>query len=126
MNDKNIEFDLAAPGLTMLETAFGLSMRLVHDGRLRLPTLIERLTIGPVRTWRLDEIPGLQGLGTLAPGALGDVTILDPDATWTVEPEAFASKGKNTPLGGKTLKGRVVATIANGRIVHETERVVAL
>ena len=126
VNDKNIEFDLAAPGLTMLETAFSLSMRLVHDGRLRLPTLIERLTIGPVRTWRLDEIPGLQGLGTLAPGALGDVTILDPDATWTVEPEAFASKGKNTPLGGKTLKGRVVATIANGRIVHETERVVAL
>ena len=126
VNDKNIEFDLAAPGLTMLETAFGLSMRLVHDGKLRLPTLIERLTIGPVRTWRLDEIPGLQGLGTLAPGALGDVTILDPNATWTVEPEAFASKGKNTPLGGKTLKGRVVATIANGRIVHETERVVAL
>ena len=78
------------------------------------------------RTWRLDEIPGLQGLGTLAPGALGDVTILDPDATWTVDPEAFASKGKNTPLGGKTLKGRVVATIANGRLVHETERMVAL
>ncbi|MGE3961452.1 MAG: dihydroorotase [Dehalococcoidia bacterium] len=126
VNDKNIEFDLAAPGLTMLETAYGLSMRLVHDGKLSLPTLIERLTIGPVRAWRLDEIPGLQGLGTLAPGALGDVTILDPDASWTVEPELFASKGKNTPLRGKTLKGRVVATIANGRIVHETERVVAL
>ena len=57
---------------------------------------------------------------------LGDVTILDPDAAWTVDPEAFASKGKNTPLGGKILKGRVVATIANGRIVHETERMVAL
>jgi len=98
----------------------------VHNGTLSLPTLIERLTIGPVRTWRLDEIPGLQGLGTLAPGALGDVTILDPDAAWTVEPETFASKGKNTPLGGKILKGRVVATIASGRIVHETERMVAL
>jgi dihydroorotase len=124
--DKDIEFDLASAGLTMLETAFGLSMRLVHDQKIGLPALIERMTIGPVRAWRLDEIPGLQGLGTLAPGALGDVTLLDPDEAWTVDPATFASKGKNTPLGGKVLKGRVVATIYGGRLVHETDRVVAL
>jgi dihydroorotase len=126
LNDKQIEFDFAAPGLTMLETAFGLSMRLVHAGTLSLPTLIERLTIGPVRAWRLDERAGLQGLGTLGPGALGDVALLDPDADWVVDPDEFASKGKNTPLRGRTLKGRVVATIANGQVVHETERMVAL
>jgi len=124
--DKDIEFDLASPGLTMLETAFGLSMRLVHQGRLTLPTLIERMSIGPVRAWGLDALEGLQGLGTLAPGALGDVTLLDPDAEWTVDPAAFASKGKNTPLGGRTLKGMVVATIYGGALVHETERIVAL
>ncbi|MEX2031816.1 MAG: dihydroorotase, partial [Dehalococcoidia bacterium] len=97
-----------------------------HDQKIGLPTLIERMTIGPVRAWRLDEIPGLQGLGTLAPGALGDVTLLDPDEAWTVDPAEFASKGKNTPLAGKVLKGRVVATIYGGRLVHETDRVVAL
>ncbi|MEX1022382.1 MAG: dihydroorotase [Dehalococcoidia bacterium] len=124
--DKDIEFDLASPGLTMLETAFGLSMRLVTQGKIDLPTLIERMTIGPVRAWRLDEQPGLEGLGTLAPGALGDVALLDPTSAWTVDPAAFASKGKNTPLAGKTLTGRVVATITGGRLVHETDRVVAL
>ena len=124
--DKEIEFDLASPGLTMLETAFGLCMKLVHDGRLTLPTLIERMTIGPVRAWGLDARPGLQGIGTLAPGALGDVALLDPNAEWTVDPTAFASKGRNTPLGGRVLRGRVVATIFGGLRVHETERVVAL
>jgi len=124
--DKDVEFDLAASGLTMLETSFGLSMRLVHAGKIGLPALIERMTIGPVRAWRLDERPGLQGLGTLAPGALGDVALLDPSAEWTVDPATFASKGKNTPLAGRTLTGLVVATIAGGRLVHETERMVAL
>ena len=124
--DKEIEFDLASPGLTMLETSFGLCMKLVHDGKLSLPILIERLTIGPVRAWGLDRRAGLEGIGTLAPGGLGDVVLLDPNAEWTVEPETFASKGKNTPLGGRQLRGRVVATIFGGRLVHETDRVVAL
>ena len=124
--DKEIEFELAAPGITMLETAFGLCMRLVHSGAITLPVLIERMTAGPVRAWGLDRRPGLDGLGTLAPGALGDVTLLDPNAAWTVDPAAFASKGRNTPLGGRELRGRVVATIFGGRVVYETERVVAL
>ncbi|MDP2326533.1 MAG: dihydroorotase, partial [Dehalococcoidia bacterium] len=122
-SDKEIEFNLASPGLTMLETAFGLSMRLVHDGVLTLPVLIERMTIGPVRAWRLDERPGLAGLGSLAPGAPADVVILDPNAEWPVEPERFASKGKNTPLGGRTLRGRVLATVYGGQLVYETDRV---
>ena len=110
----------------MLETSFGLCMKLVHDGTLTLPILIERLTIGPVRAWALDARPGLEGIGTLAPGALGDVTLLDPNAEWTVDTTLFASKGRNTPLAGRQLRGRVVATIFAGRLVHETDRVVAL
>ena len=64
----------------------------------------------------LDRV--VPGIGTLAVGAPADVVLLDPDAEWVVEPERFASKGKNTPLGGVTLRGVVVATIAGGKIVH--------
>ena len=123
--DKEIEFDLAAPGMSMLETALGLCLRLVHDGTLSLPTLIERLTTGPVRTFHLER-PGLEGIGTLAPGAVGDVTIIDPNEEWVVDPERFHSTGHNTPLTGKTLRGRVIATIAGGTVVHQTERMAAL
>jgi dihydroorotase len=78
-----------------------------------LPTLIEKLTAGPVRAFGLERIE--RGLGSLAEGAPGDVVVFDPEAEWVVEPERFASKGKNTPLAGRTLKGRVVATVCGGR-----------
>ena len=124
--DKEVEFDIAEPGISGLETAFGLTMSLVHAGGLDLPTLIERMTIGPVRAWRLDRHPGLQGLGTLAPGAPGDLVLLDPAAEWTVDPEQFASLGRNTPLAGRTLRGRVVATVYGGEVVHRLEEVAVL
>ena len=117
-SDKEIEFDRAAPGISGLETAFGVAMGLVHGGAIGLPALIERLTAGPARAWRLDRRPGLEGLGTLAPGAPGDVVLLDPEAEWTVDPEEFASMGRNTPLAGRRLRGRVVATVHGGRIAY--------
>ncbi len=123
---KDIEFDLAAPGISGLETAFGLSMRLVESGVLTLPTLIARLTIGPVRAWNLDRRPGCEGLGTLAPGSVGDVVLLDPEANWKVDPHQFASLGHNTPLAGEELRGRVVATAFAGRLVVENLPVAAL
>jgi dihydroorotase len=94
-------------------------MRLVESGRIALPTLIERLTTAPVRALDLDR--SVPGIGTLAPGASADIVLLDPDAQWVVDPGLFASKGKNTPLAGVTLAGKVVATLAAGRIAHETE-----
>ena len=124
--DKEIEFDLAAPGISGLETAFGLTMSLVHEGKLDLPALIERLTAGPVAAWGLDRDAGLDGLGTLAPGAPGDLVVLDPDGEWTVDPAEFASLGRNTPLVGRTLRGRVVATVYGGDVVHALEGVAAL
>lgn len=120
-SDKEIEFDRAAPGISGLETAFGLAMSLVHRGDLSLPTLIERLTAGPVRAWGLDRRRGLDGLGTLRPGAAGDVVVLDPDRPWTVDPATFASLGRNTPLRGMALRGQVLATIAGGTVVHQVE-----
>ena len=123
VSDKEIEFDLAAAGISGLETALGLSMSLVHDGRIELPALIERLTAGPASAWSLDQRPGLEGLGTLSPGAVGDVAILDPDAAWTVTPEEFASMGRNTPIAGRELRGRVLATVFGGRVAHALEGV---
>ncbi len=119
--EKDVEFDAAPFGISGLETAFGLCMTLVEAGAIDLPTLIERLTAGPVRALGLDRT--LPGLGSLAEGAPGDVVLLDPNAEWVVEPERFASKGKNTPLAGRTLRGKVVATIYDGRVVSAEEKV---
>ena len=116
--DKRCEFDGAAFGISGLETAFGVLATLVARGRLTLATAIERMTIGPVRAWGLDR-GDLAGLGSLSEGAPGDLAIVDPEAVWTVDPTAFASKGKNTPLAGMELTGRVVATVFGGRVVHE-------
>ncbi|MBI4233334.1 MAG: dihydroorotase [Chloroflexi bacterium] len=113
--DKTCTFDEAAFGISGLETAFGLLMALVHRGDLSLATLIERLTVGPAR------LLGARGqlLGSLQAGAQGDVAVLDPDAEWVVDPQGFASKGKNTPLAGARLKGKVMATVVGGRVVYQ-------
>jgi dihydroorotase len=117
--EKLCEFDDAAFGISGLETAFGLSMRLVHEGRVELPVLIERMSAGAARAWELQR--RVSGIGTLAPGAPADVVVLDPDHRWIVDPERFVSKGKNTPLAGVELRGAVVATIAGGNVVYERE-----
>ena len=121
--DKDCEFDAAAFGISGLETAWGVIGTLVGAGRIPLADAIARLTIGPVRAWNLDArtMPGgepLAGLGTLAPGAPGDVVLLDPEAEWTVDPSEFASRGRNTPLAGRTLRGAVRATISRGTLVY--------
>lgn len=115
--DKLSTLDSAAFGISNLETALGAVLALVHADALSLARLIESLTLGPARLLG-DRAPA--GLGTLAKGAPADIAIIDPDAEWTVEPEAFVSKGKNTPLAGATLTGRVVTTIFGGRIVFES------
>ena len=116
--DKACEFDQAAFGISGLETAFGVLGTLVAHGTLDLPTVIERLTIGAVRAWGIDR-DELHGLGTLTEGAPGDITLLDPNATWTVDIGRFASKGKNTPLAGMSLTGRVIATVGGGHLLFE-------
>jgi dihydroorotase len=115
--EKSREFALAPFGISGLETALGSLMGLVHNGELALPTLIARLTTEPARI-----IGGNYGeLGTLSVGALADITIFDPDMEWLVDPQAFASKGKSTPLAGSKLKGKTLATIARGRLVHQDD-----
>ncbi|MBI4198006.1 MAG: dihydroorotase [Chloroflexi bacterium] len=111
---KLVTFDEAASGIPGLETAFGALMTLTHKGDLPLITLVERMTQGPLKV-----LGGRgKGLDSLREGSVADVTLLRLDEEWVVRGVEFASKGKQTPLEGVTLKGRVAATIAGGRVVH--------
>ncbi len=112
IQDKLCEFDHAAMGISGLETALGLALTVVD-----IETAIGRLTIAPVRALGLDS--RIEGLGTLSAGAPGDVVLIDPNAEWTVDPALFASKGKNTPLAGRKLRGRVTATVYGGKVVWQ-------
>ncbi len=117
--DKRGEFALAAFGISGFETALGSLMSLVHDGKLTLATLISKLTCEPARI--IGDRYGK--LGTLAIGAPAEVTIFDPDRNWVVDTNTFASKGKNTPLAGSMLKGKVMATIAQGKLVYKDDSI---
>jgi dihydroorotase len=110
--DKACEFGEAAFGISGLETALAALLALVHTRRLDLATLIAALTARPAAAWGLDA-------GTLAPGASADLVVFAPDETWTVDPERFASRGKNTPLAGITLHGRVRQTWLGGASVYD-------
>jgi len=111
--DKNCGLELAAFGISGFETAFGCLMSLVHRGAINLTQLISKLTCEPAKViGRNDE------LGTLKTGAPANMTILNLEHEWTVNSSKFASKGKNTPYDGNKFKGKVMATIANGRIAY--------
>ena len=116
--DKLCPYDEAAFGISGLETALGTLLRLVEHGELTLDLVIEKLTIGPARVFGLPY-------GTLKPGQAADVVVFDPQTTWVVDPTRFASKGRNTPLAGQRLRGRVEATFVGGRLVHQTEEFAA-
>jgi dihydroorotase len=110
---KEREFDDAPNGIIGLETALGLAVsELVDGGLLSLADLVLRMSVIPARIFNL---PG----GTLAPGAAADVAVLDPTAAWTVRPEAFYSRSRNTPFAGRTLRGRADVTIVRGQMVFQ-------
>jgi dihydroorotase len=116
--DKLCEFDKAAFGISGFETALGsLLSTLVHPGKIELMALISKLTMEPA------EVLGNNELGTLKAGVPGDVTIFDPDREWTVNPQDFASKGKNTPLAGERLRGKVMATVFGGEVIYKDDEV---
>jgi dihydroorotase len=111
--DKACEYDDATFGISGLETALAALLALVHTGRLPLSMLIAALTVRPARAFGLEA-------GTLAPGAPADLVIVALDEPWTVDPERFASRGRNTPLAGLTLRGRVRQTWLGGRVVYDS------
>jgi dihydroorotase len=111
VDDKRVEYDQAAFGIVGLETAVALSCdRLVGPGHIDLTRLVELLSVNPAR---ILALPG----GTLAPGSPADITVLDPAKKRAVDPARFATKGRNTPFGGWSLKGWPVMTVVGGSIV---------
>lgn len=111
-DEKNVEFDKAPFGIVGLETAIPICLdRLVGAGVIGLPRLVEMMSVNPAR------ILNVQG-GSLAPGAVADITIIDPDLRVTVDRTALQSKSKNTPYHGWTFTGGVAATIVGGRVVY--------
>lgn len=110
-DEKKVEFDLAPFGIVGLETSLSLSLKLVEDGILTLPEMIEKMTSIPSRILNL-------GRGTLEVGAPADVVIFDADAAVKIDRSKFRSKSKNTPFDGWDLKGRVLYTIVGGKVVY--------
>jgi dihydroorotase len=115
--DKAVEFGLAANGISGIETALGLVLAVVDAGQLTLLRAIEVLTTGPA---------GVLGAGSRRSGSVGlvegmaaDLVVFDRSDRWMVSADALASRGKNTPLFGVALGGRVLVTLADGRIAYE-------
>jgi len=110
-DEKEAAFADAPNGIVGLETALGIILtRVVSEGVIDLPTMVERMSCQPARAFNL---PG----GTLTEGTVGDVTVFDADERWVVDPAAFLSKSRNTPFSGWELTGRPRMTIVEGRIV---------
>ena len=111
--DKNCGLELAAFGISGFETTFGCLMGLMHKGEISLVTLISKLTYEPAKIIGEDN-----ELGILKVGAPANITIFDSNREWIVDSHSFVSKGKNTPFDGCQFKGKVVATIVNGKIAY--------
>lgn len=108
-DEKKIPFQEALNGISGLETAFALSLRLVHDGVLSIRQLIEKMTINPSRILNIRK----EGIRE---GALADLIVVDINREWTVKRENFASLGKNTPFDRWNLRGKVLVTIKGDRL----------
>jgi dihydroorotase len=104
-----------ANGIVGLETSLGLALSLVHRSLIGATRLVEMMSLNPARLLRLER-------GTLATGSVADITVIDPNLEWTVEPDRFRSKSRNTPFMGMRLKGKAILTMVGGEIVYDGRR----
>jgi dihydroorotase len=119
IEEKETEFAVALNGMVGLETSVGLVMtELVKPGVLSLSDAFEKMTIAPAK------ILGIEA-GALQVGRPADITVIDPEAEWTVDPAKFHSRSKNTPLAGRKLVGAPVITIVSGRIIARDGEITA-
>lgn len=115
---KDCEFNLASFGISGLETAIPVIFTyLINTSRLDVNTVVKAWTVGPARVLGLDR-------GTLTPGKVADVTIIDPSESRMVDPRLFLSKGKNTPYKGMKLQGWPCATLVGGRVVARKGQII--
>jgi len=113
-DEKALEYDRAPFGITGLETGVGLALtELVHKGIISLERLVEMCSANPARIFKLEK------RGSLKPGSIADVTIIDPEMNWTYSNSDSRSKSRNSPFDGRNFNGRVVATMVCGRVVYK-------
>jgi dihydroorotase len=110
--EKETTFEEAPSGLIGLETSLPISLKLVEEGILSLSELIDKMSCAPARIFNL---PG----GSLKPGEVADITIIDTEFHYAIDPSHFFSKGRNCPFVGWEVKGRAVVTIVGGKVVYE-------
>jgi dihydroorotase len=117
--DKDVEFGVAANGISGIETALGVLLAMVDAGLVPLARAIESLTSGPARVlgsaWGDRPNPGL------IEGTPADLVVFDRSASWTVSGESLLSRGKNSPLCGRDLAGTVLLTIASGQVAWSAD-----
>jgi dihydroorotase len=111
-DDAASAFTRAANGIIGLETSVGLTMGLVHKKIISASRMVTMMSLNPARLLRLEA-------GALSHGMAADVTIVDPNLDWAVEPTKFLSKSRNTPFAGMRLRGKTVLTIVGGEIVYD-------
>src|SRR3989339_1146112 len=111
IEEKKVEFSLAANGLIGLETALALALTKLLPEGLTLKEIVKLMSAAPA------DILGLTGKGRLAIGADADLIVVDQKAAWIVDPDKFASISRNTPFAGARRKGKVLHTIVSGRLV---------
>src|SRR5579871_2715187 len=109
------ELDQAPNGIIGLETLVPICIKsLIEPGHLTWPQLVEKLTLQPARVLGIDR-------GTLKPGSVADVTILDPAAEWAIDPARFRSKSRNCPFAGRRVRGRAEVVVVGGAVKYERE-----
>ncbi|MFS8500832.1 MAG: dihydroorotase [Caldicoprobacter sp.] len=117
-DDKEVEYSLAANGISGFETAFSLAYtHLVETGILSIQELVQKMSKRPAEILNIDA-------GTIQVGKPADVIVVDLHRTYTVDVSKFYSKGKNSPFNGCTLKGKVIHTIVDGKVVMKNEKVI--
>ncbi|MCX7944647.1 MAG: dihydroorotase [Deltaproteobacteria bacterium] len=109
--EKDVEFDIAKPGISGIETSVGLVLNLVNEGVISLKRAIYLLSAGPAKVLNIPP-------NSLSVGSDANITIVDLKKEWTVDPSKFHSKGRNTPFAGYKLRGKAVATLVAGRILY--------
>ncbi len=111
VDEKNVEFDQAAFGIVGLETALPLCLKLVQEGFLSLADLIQKMSKQPAEILGIDN--------DIKPGNPADLTLIDPDVCYTIDPATFISKSRNTPFAGRQVQGETFLTMVSGRIVYQ-------
>lgn len=115
--DKEVEYNLAAFGMSGIETSFALSYTyLVESGALTLPELMRRMSYNPAK------VLGLEG-GEIREGAVADLAVVDLEESYEIDGEKFFSKGKNTPFNGYKVRGRVLMTLVDGKVKFDIRKI---